>query len=99
MESLGEKIHDLRKAKGLSQEELAEKVGVSRQTISKYKQGGSCSGNDWKPLSGLPEDSEIVDSIGEPKVVTWTTGALWWTETYTHDQGLYFKNAECGRID
>lgn len=39
MESLGEKIHDLRKAKGLSQEELAEKVGVSRQTISKWESG------------------------------------------------------------
>lgn len=64
-----------------------------------YKQDGTCSGSDWKPLSGLPEDSAIVDSIGEPEVVTWTTGALWWTETHTHNQGLYFKNEECGRID
>lgn len=39
MESLGEKIYRLRKAKGLSQEELAERVGVSRQTISKWETG------------------------------------------------------------
>lgn len=31
---LGEKIYAARRAKGLSQEELAEAVGVSRQTVS-----------------------------------------------------------------
>lgn len=35
--SLGEKIADLRKRDKLSQEELAEKVGVARQTISKWE--------------------------------------------------------------
>lgn len=35
--SLGEKIADLRKANKLSQEDLAEKVGVARQTISKWE--------------------------------------------------------------
>ena len=33
----GKKIMDLRKKNGLSQEELAEKVGVARQTISKWE--------------------------------------------------------------
>jgi transcriptional regulator with XRE-family HTH domain len=32
---LGEKIHQLRKAKGLSQEELASQLTISRQAISK----------------------------------------------------------------
>lgn len=32
---LGKKIVNLRKKNNLSQEELAEKVGVTRQTISK----------------------------------------------------------------
>ena len=36
---IGKKIMDLRKKKGLSQEELAEKVGVARQTISKWELG------------------------------------------------------------
>ena len=31
----------LRKLNGLSQEELADKINVSRQTLSKYETGGS----------------------------------------------------------
>ncbi|MBQ6135647.1 MAG: helix-turn-helix transcriptional regulator [Bacilli bacterium] len=36
---IGKKITNLRKKNGLSQEELAEKVGVARQTISKWELG------------------------------------------------------------
>ena len=36
---IGKKIMDLRKASGLSQEELADKIGVARQTISKWELG------------------------------------------------------------
>ena len=36
---IGKKIMDLRKKNGYSQEELAEKVGVTRQTISKWELG------------------------------------------------------------
>ena len=36
---IGKKIMDLIKKCGLSQEELAEKVGVARQTISKWELG------------------------------------------------------------
>ncbi|MEX8341051.1 helix-turn-helix domain-containing protein [Clostridioides difficile] len=35
--TLGEKIQKLRKQNGFSQEELAEKVTVTRQTISKWE--------------------------------------------------------------
>jgi transcriptional regulator with XRE-family HTH domain len=35
--NLGNKIIELRKKNNLSQEELAEKVGVTRQTISKWE--------------------------------------------------------------
>lgn len=38
---LSENIRRLRKAKGLSQEELAVKLNVVRQTVSKWEQGGS----------------------------------------------------------
>ena len=36
---LNETIKTLRKAKGLSQEELAIKLGVVRQTVSKWEKG------------------------------------------------------------
>ena len=39
--NFSEKLYELRKKEGLSQEELAEKVGVSRQTISKWEMGQS----------------------------------------------------------
>ena len=42
--SLGNSLFDARKKKGLSQEEVAEKLGVSRQTISK-----------WEPEETVPD--------------------------------------------
>lgn len=38
---LSEKIYTLRRKNGLSQEQLAEKIGVSRQAISKWEGGSS----------------------------------------------------------
>ena len=40
---LKENVKKIRKAKGLSQEELAVKLNVVRQTISKWEQGVSHS--------------------------------------------------------
>lgn len=37
--SLGEKLLELRKKAGLSQEEVADKLNVSRQTVSKWETG------------------------------------------------------------
>lgn len=37
MESLGEKIKELRKGRGISQEELSYQIEVSRQTINKWE--------------------------------------------------------------
>ncbi len=37
--NIGERILKLRKEKGLSQEEVANIIGVSRQTISKWETG------------------------------------------------------------
>ena len=37
--SLGDRIHELRKKHNLSQEQLADEVGVARQTISKWELG------------------------------------------------------------
>ena len=38
---LSENIHALRRKSGLSQERLAEKIGVSRQAISKWETGAA----------------------------------------------------------
>ena len=45
----------LRKLNGLSQEELAEQLNVSRQTLSKYETGESCptstAASSWRRFS------------------------------------------------
>ena len=43
---LGKNIKALRKSKGLSQEELAVKLNVVRQTISKWEKGLSVPDSD-----------------------------------------------------
>lgn len=40
---LYEKLYELRRASGMSQEELAEKVYVTRQTVSNWETGVSHS--------------------------------------------------------
>lgn len=44
--SLSEKIYSLRKKSGLSQEQLAEQLGVSRQAVSKWESGQSIPESD-----------------------------------------------------
>ena len=52
--SLGERLMDLRKKKGLSQEEAADKLNVTRQTISKWELDQSTPDFDKvKPICDL----------------------------------------------
>ena len=39
--TLGQRIQELRKKQGLSQEALGEKLGVSRQAISRWEMDGA----------------------------------------------------------
>ena len=58
--SLGNKILELRKKKGLSQEQLGEKVDVTRQTISNWELGEtSPNPEQLKLLSKLLFDMAI----------------------------------------
>ena len=47
--SLGEKIREQRKKAGLSQEQLAEKLNVSRQAITK-----------WETDKGIPDIANLI---------------------------------------
>lgn len=68
---LSENIKTLRKAKGLSQEELAVKLNVVRQTISKWEQGLSVP--DSELLLALSETLEtpvstlLGEAVTEPE--------------------------------
>ena len=41
MKTIGERIAELRKEKGMTQEALGETIGVSAQTVSKWENGVS----------------------------------------------------------
>ncbi|MGI5979647.1 MAG: helix-turn-helix domain-containing protein [Oscillospiraceae bacterium] len=68
---LADKIIDLRKKNGWSQEELAEKLGVSRQAVSKWE--GAQSVPDigkilqMSRIFGVTTDYLIKDELGEPE--------------------------------
>ena len=66
---LAEKITDLRKKAGWSQEELAEQLGVSRQSVSKWEGGQSLPDMDrivrMSTVFGVSTDYLLKDEISE----------------------------------
>ena len=63
----GNKLYELRKAKGLSQEELASRLEVTRQTVSKWELGDSTP--DLEKLVLLAELFEVsLDELVLDKV-------------------------------
>ena len=76
---LNENIKAMRKAKGLSQEELAAKLNVVRQTISKWEQGLSVPDSDIllsisevleTPVSTLLGETVIEPRVSDLKVIS-----------------------------
>lgn len=57
----GEKIKYYRKSQNLSQENLAEKVGVSRQAVSKWESNKSSPSTDNLVIIGKVLDVSIED--------------------------------------
>lgn len=72
-ETLGKRIAALRKAKGLTQEQLAEKVGVSAQAVSKWENDVSCPDITLLPLLADLFDVSVDELLGvkpvEPHVI------------------------------
>ena len=53
---LADKIMNLRKQQGMSQEELAHQLGISRQSVSKWESGAS-----------IPDLDKILNSLNKDK--------------------------------
>ena len=80
---IGEKLLELRKKKGLSQEEVAQELNVSRQTISK-----------WETDQSTPDFDKIIP-LGErlEEVATMVTEDFRLYYYYSVNAGLdYFHN-------
>lgn len=76
---LNETIKTIRKSKGLSQEELAVKLNVVRQTISKWEQGLSVPDSDMllsisealeTPVSTLLGETVIESKVDDLKAIS-----------------------------
>jgi len=76
---LSENIKAIRKSKGLSQEELAIKLNVARQTISKWEQGLSVPDSDMllsisevfeTPVSTLLGETVIETKVDDLKAIS-----------------------------
>ena len=69
---LNENIKSIRKLKGLSQEELAIKLNVVRQTISKWEKGLSVPDSDMlisiSEVLETPVSTLLGETIVEPKI-------------------------------
>lgn len=64
---LGENIKALRKAKGLSQQELAERLHVVRQTVSKWEQGLSVPDSDLLVRLAEALEVTVAELLGTPE--------------------------------
>ena len=73
-------IQKLRKEKGMSQEQLAEQLGVSRQTISKWESGAVCPTLDrmqeLAALFAIPL-TQLLGEAGDGTCLLYTSRMLW----------------------
>lgn len=57
MKTIGNKIKELRRSKGMSQKDIADKLGVTSQAVSKWENDGSLPEMtmlpDMRPYSGF----------------------------------------------
>lgn len=72
-ETIGSRIAKYRKAKSLTQEDLANKLGVSSQAVSKWENDASCPDISLLPqlchLLGITTDELLTGKTNEVKLV------------------------------
>ena len=72
-ETIGNRISKHRKEKGLTQEELAEKLGVSSQAVSKWENDQSCPDISLLPILcsifGISTDELLTGSNDEVRML------------------------------
>ena len=64
---LNENIKAIRRSKGLSQQELAVKLNVVRQTVSKWEQGETVPNTETLKLLSKLFDVSINTLLGSPR--------------------------------
>ena len=67
---LGKNILELRKAKGLSQEKLAEQVNVTRQTISNWELGETAPNPEQLLLLSKVLEKSVDELLGNESSIT-----------------------------
>ena len=96
--TLGEKIQKLRKEKGLSQEALAEKVTVTRQTISKWELGQSTPDLDFiaqlSDIFNVSSDYLIKDELTEPNELPYKKRTYRLSDKAKHI--IFYGRISCG---
>lgn len=65
VQTLGGRIREARKAKGLSQERLAVDLGVSWSTVNRYEAGNSTPSLNRLRLIADVLEVDVIDLIGE----------------------------------
>ena len=71
MQNISYNIRALRKSRGLTQEELAAQLHVTRQAVSRWERGGSCPDFDTlkrlgEVLGATPEQLLYGTEVGKP---------------------------------
>lgn len=73
METIGNRISKYRKAKGMTQEELAAIMGVSSQAVSKWENDASCPDISLLPqlckVLGITTDELLTGNSNEVKLI------------------------------
>ena len=88
---LNENIKALRKSKGLSQQDLADKLNVVRQTISKWEQGLSVPDSDLLIVLSEALETPVSTLLGE------TVAEIEADEIKALSEKLEIINLQCAR--